>query len=113
MPYITIKNEGLEDVLESKVHKWLSNNLPLHFKHIWYVKVPAGVYGKKSAPDFIFCINGLFISIEVKRCSGKLTVMQNKTAEDISEAKGLSIVLYGKDPEVFDVINKYINNHGA
>lgn len=84
---------------EAAVKVWLERELRKEFGHsIWLYKAPGGRFGKKGVHDFICCILGLFVSIEVKandRCH--MTKMQENTAIDIMTAKGIAVCIQGKD----------------
>jgi len=98
----------IKDDLEFKVHTWLSKKIKEYFPTAWIYKPRSGSYGKKGVPDFLFCIDGYFIAIEVKRVSGKITPAQTRELEKITSAKGLSLVLYGKDIKIINKINTYL-----
>ena len=61
------------------------------------VKYPAGPYSRAGVPDILACIakdgKGLFVGIEVKSPTGKLTNLQKKEIEDIVDARGRATVI--------------------
>jgi len=121
--------EGEPDIKEMRVHTWLLSQIKKRYPkatvreisrkngtHVevtdgsaWSYKPPSGAYGKKGTPDFLFCINGCFIAIEVKRISGSMTKMQDIELQKISDAGGLAILLVGKNFEVFKHIDEFVN----
>ncbi len=54
----------------------------------WYFKPMMTGFGKSGVPDIIVCLNGKFISIEVKREGKEPTPLQNKRMEEIKRAGG-------------------------
>jgi hypothetical protein len=54
----------------------------------WYFKPMMMGFGKSGVPDIIVCLNGKFISIEVKREGKEPTPLQNKRMEEIKRAGG-------------------------
>jgi Holliday junction resolvase len=53
---------------------------------VW--KTHGGMYGTAGIPDIIACIDGMFVALEVKTPSGKLTKLQEITIRRIRDAKG-------------------------
>ena len=61
--------------------------------NIWYFMPPANGYGRAGIPDFVGCLNGLFIAIEAKAGKGKTTALQNKEIALIKASGGFAIVV--------------------
>ena len=96
------------DILESKVHSWLKKNLEKRYNPAWIYKAPSGRYARKGVPDFLVCIKGRFIAIEVKRVSGNPTPAQIEELRKLNLSGALSIILFGRNPEIFSIIDDYL-----
>jgi hypothetical protein len=60
-------------------------------KNIWYVKVSQ--VATRGTPDFLICINGIFIAIELKASlKSNITDLQKHNLKKINEANGLALV---------------------
>jgi pantoate kinase len=63
-------------------------------KHNVYYAMPIGTgYGNSGVPDFLCCVNGLFIAIEAKSGNNKPTALQNKNIREIQDAGGIALVI--------------------
>jgi hypothetical protein len=63
-------------------------------KHNVYWAMPIGTgYGNSGVPDFLCCVNGLFIAIEAKSGNNKPTALQNKNIREIQDAGGVALVI--------------------
>lgn len=82
-----------EKKVKDWVCKWLDKNFPDHYR---YMPVPTG-FGRRGVADILCCINGLWISIEVKTEKGKPTKLQELDQDKVIKAGGTAIILYGKD----------------
>lgn len=97
---------------EMKVHTWLKKKIKEKYPDAYIYKPRAGTYGKKGVPDFIFCINGLFIAIEVKASiESKPTKLQEIELDRIKLADGVGAVLHGKDEEFINRLFTYISTY--
>jgi Holliday junction resolvase len=74
---------------------------------IHYIHVPGSVYGKGGAPDYIACIDGLYVEIECKADGGRQTMLQ-KHEEDKCVASGGIYLLVAK--ATFEVFKSRINS---
>jgi hypothetical protein len=75
---------------------------------VFYFMPSASVYGKSGIPDFICCLNGLFIAIEAKRESAGikgLTVLQKAHQIDIQNSDGIFWIAYN-EKSLEDIENK-------
>lgn len=77
-------------------------------KHkVWYT-MPVGTgLGRGGVPDFIACVNGLFLAVETKSTvtHGKLTALQSREIEQIMAAGGVALVVTENDfDELEDMI---------
>jgi len=53
----------------------------------WYMPVPSG-YGTQGIPDFVCCLDGMFVGIETKFGANGLSRWQVKQRDDMSKAGG-------------------------
>lgn len=98
-------------IKESEVQKWVKDELLKIWPDTYIFKAQAGQYtSRKGIPDWIACIEGLFVAIEVKTAAGTLTKLQSYEITKIAGAKGLAYVIYGKDDEMMALIAKDIND---
>jgi hypothetical protein len=59
-----------------------------------YYAMPIGTgYGNAGVPDFLCCVNGRFVAIEVKAGKGQTTALQDKNLRDIAAANGVTFVI--------------------
>ena len=59
-----------------------------------YYAMPIGTgYGNSGTPDFLICLNGLFIAIEAKAGKGRPTELQKKHLREIEAAGGLALIV--------------------
>ena len=59
-----------------------------------YYAMPIGTgYGNSGVPDFLCCVNGLFLGIEAKANGGKPTELQKKNLKDIELCGGYTAVI--------------------
>jgi hypothetical protein len=98
---------------EGIVKKWVKDKfLKRYAGHIWALTAHQGPYGQKGVPDLIFCIYGLFVSIEVKTETGKLTEIQAASIKKIEVAGGLATEIYGRDEgtlnEIFATVDEIV-----
>jgi len=59
--------------------------------YAWYFRPYSGGYGKTGIPDIIACIDGRFVSIEVKRTGKVPTRLQEIRMEEITHAGGFAV----------------------
>lgn len=77
-----------ERSLSDKVTKWLKE------KNIYFIKPRGGAYGKRGASDYIICLKGKFIALEVKGSGGKVSPSQRNEHSQIQQSSGLVYVVY-------------------
>lgn len=65
----------------------------------WYVKLWGGGYQKSGISDLLICVNGVFLSAELKAPTGKPSDLQKMNTARINEGNGIGVVLY---PDGFD-----------
>jgi hypothetical protein len=96
-----------EKQLQKKVIKVL-NSLP----HTWFFKVWGGGFQRSGIPDLICCINGVFVSIELKGDNGRPTKLQELNIRNINEAGGIGLILYPADFKEFKTLAKEVSRCG-
>lgn len=69
----------------------------------WFTKIWGGGYQKAGIPDLIICVNGIFVSVELKAPRGRPSVLQKMNTSRINSASGIGIVLY---PDGFEDFKK-------
>lgn len=90
-----------EKQFENKVKRFL-NEFP---QKIWFTKIWGGGYQKAGIPDLICCVNGIFISVELKGSIGRASELQKYNTNRINESGGIGIILY---PEGFETFKNLI-----
>ena len=65
----------------------------------WFTKIWGGGYQKSGIPDLILCVNGIFMTVELKASNGRPSELQKMNTARINQSNGLGIILY---PEGFD-----------
>lgn len=58
-----------------------------------YCHVPGSVYGTGGVGDYVCCVNGIYLEVEVKAGKGKQTELQKIRAKAVLEAKGYYVVV--------------------
>ena len=89
----------LEKEIVAQIMRYLKT-LPCCFA--W--KTHGGMYGVAGLPDVICCYHGLFVGLEVKTPSGKLTKLQEATLHRIQAAKGQAFKVTSVD-EVKEILH--------
>ena len=76
-----------------------------------YRVMPMGTgFGSQGVPDFVVCVQGLFIGIECKSGKGKVTALQQMNLDNIKLAGGLALVINEENlSELEEVIMSWIN----
>ena len=105
-----------EKSFENKVKEWLEGQgiynagTPQHEKTVpeigWFLKVWGGGMQKSGIPDLLLCVNGFFISCELKSKTGRPSKLQKKNTTAINQSNGIGIVLYPDGFEQFKEIVK-------
>lgn len=72
----------------------------------WFVKIWGGGMQKEGIPDILMCVNGVFVSLELKSATGRPTDLQKKNTAMINESGGVGIILYPDGFEAFKDIVK-------
>lgn len=77
---------------EAKVKKRIKE--VLHELGAWYAMPMGTGYGRSGVPDFLVCLDGVFIAIEAKAGKGTTTALQERELKRIGEAGGVALVVY-------------------
>ena len=82
---------------EGKVKAWIRGRIKDRYPESYVYSTFVGQYGKKGLPDLIMCINGFFVSIEVKTETGSVTKIQEAEGAKIVKSGGFWVTIYGKN----------------
>ena len=77
---------------EGKVKKVVRKYLD-EMRSCYYFMPATGGYGKSGVPDIVGCFKGMFFGIELKAGDNKPTPLQEKNLQQITNARGLAIVV--------------------
>lgn len=82
------------------------------FSNIWFVKISQ--VATRGTPDFLICLNGVFVAIELKASvKSKISELQKYNLSKIDKACGVAIVAYPENwAEVINILET-INNGGV
>ena len=93
-----------ETKFKNEVQKWLISEgiypagTPAHRMTLpikgWFVKIWGGGMQKEGIPDILMCVNGYFVSLELKSDKGRPSELQKKNTVMINDAQGIGLVLY-------------------
>lgn len=72
----------------------------------WFTKIWGGGYQKSGIPDLIICVNGIFITCELKAEHGHASDLQKLNTSRINNCNGIGIILFPKGFERFKQIIK-------
>ena len=89
----------LERAFQLKVRKALKQ-----LERVWFFK--ASERSLAGSPDFILCVNGMFVALELKRDEkAKASRLQAHTLQEINESGGIGVVVHpGNWAKVFCVL---------
>lgn len=73
--------------VKAKIKKILANY------NIYYAMPIGSGFGNAGVPDFLCCVNGLFLAIEAKAGKGTTTALQDKHIAKIRESGGAAMVV--------------------
>ena len=76
----------------------------------WFTKIWGGGYQKSGIPDLILCVNGFFITVELKALKGKASELQKMNTARINQSNGIGIILFPDGFEQFKEIMKGVIN---
>jgi hypothetical protein len=95
-----------ESNLTLKIRKALEREFP----GSRWIKIAGGKHQERGVSDLIGCVNGRFVSVEVKLDESKygLSALQKDFLEEVKEAGGISIVVHNLD-EAISSLKELIN----
>jgi hypothetical protein len=64
------------------------------------IKIAGGAYQRPGISDFLVCLDGKFVAIEVKRPGYKMTEKQELFQHEVRAAGGIAFVAYSLDDVV-------------
>lgn len=109
-------NLASEKLFEKKVEKYLHSigvyqaGTPSHQMKAdqigWFTKIWGGGYQKSGIPDLILCVNGFFMTVELKAPNGKASELQKMNTARINQSNGIGIILFPDGFEDFKKIMK-------
>lgn len=76
-----------EGKVKDKVRKILKEH------NVYYFMPATGGYGKSGVPDFVCCVDGVFVGIECKANGNMPTPLQSREIDLIRAAKGYAMVI--------------------
>lgn len=75
----------------------------------WHFRPFMSGYGKAGVPDIVACINGRFVSIEVKREGKEPTKLQDTRMDEIRKAGGYAV--WGTAERVIPQLRRLIDDY--
>ena len=100
----------MAQTLEAKVKQWLRRQLLKKYPDAWIYMAPGGPFGRRGVPDLLCCIKGLFVIIEAKSETGKLTANQTVEINKLRVANAICAVIHGKDAKRLEQLFKIIDD---
>jgi len=76
-----------EGKVKAKVRE-IFKTLGVHYTHI-----PANQFSKGGAPDYVCCVNGYYLAVEVKTTKGTMSELQKIERDSTQKAKGVYVVI--------------------
>ena len=102
---------------EGAVKNWIKKQIQDKYPDCYIYVTHIGQYGKRGVPDLVMCIEGLFVCVEVKTIKGKLTALQSLEIRRIEKAKGIAVVIYGRNKdalkELYETIEEILSIRSA
>ena len=102
-----------EKLFEKRVEKYLHSigvyqaGTPSHQMNVeqigWFTKIWGGGFQKSGIPDLILCVNGIFMTVELKAPKGRPSELQKMNTARINQSNGIGIILY---PDGFEQFKK-------
>lgn len=104
-----------EKLFEKRVEKYLHSigvyqaGTPSHLMNVeqigWFTKIWGGGFQKSGIPDLILCVNGIFMTVELKAPKGRPSDLQKMNTARINQSNGIGVILY---PDGFEQFKKII-----
>lgn len=79
----------------------------------WYTKIWGGGFQKSGIPDLILCVNGFFVSAELKAPNGRPSELQKLNTDRINKSGGIGVILYPEGFEQFKELLKGVIDCGT
>ena len=89
---------------EKRFENKIKNYIKAEIKKFGF-KFHAGTYTQSGIPDLIYCINGRFVAIEVKKEKGKPTELQKRKIKKIIQDGGVAVIV---KPSQFEDLKKLL-----
>jgi hypothetical protein len=93
---------------EGAVKNWVKTKILKKYPSAYVYVTHVGQYGKRGVPDLVMCIEGLFVTIEVKTVNGKLTELQKLEGRRIEKANGIWMTVYGRNEDQLEELYETI-----
>jgi len=93
---------------EGSVKNWIKAQILKKYPDSYIYVTHVGQYGKRGVPDLVMCIEGLFVTVEVKTIKGNLTELQALEGRRIEKAKGIWMTIYGRNEDQLDELYETI-----
>ncbi len=91
-----------ESELIRRIKRWCDDN------GVYYIRNVGGLFCRRGIPDFVMCLNGIFVGIECKVKGRRLTKIQSIEMSRIVESGGKAYVV--NDFEQFlRIMEKFID----
>ena len=98
----------MAELKEMTIHNWLKKEIKKRFGSMQiHIKSPPGMYSsRRGISDFVYCIRGKYVAIEVKRAPGMVpSLIQQNFLDDVNAAGGIGLCCAGKDPHIIDLLD--------
>lgn len=84
-----------EHDLRRKFLAWLKKQVP----RVWWVKISGSPFQRPNVPDYLLCVDGRFVAVELKHPDGstKPTPGQEHEMRKIDAAGGSTMVIRSED----------------
>lgn len=96
---------------EAKVKKKVKDILAKH--GVYYFMPATHGYGSSGVPDIVACMQGRFVGIECKANGGRATALQMKNLMQITDNKGISLLVDETGIGVFEMLMETWRNGGV
>ena len=102
-----------EGKVKNQIKSWIKKNIP----DTWHFLPVSNGMGKHGICDFIMCVPrtitqdmvgssiGMFVGIEAKTETGRLSKYQEVVIGEIRDASGMAFVIKGKPEEIHDIMD--------
>jgi hypothetical protein len=94
---------------EGAVKNWIKERIKKKYPEAYVYVTHIGQYGKRGVPDLVMCINGLFVTVEVKTIKGSLTELQALEGRRIEKSGGIWMTVYGRNEDQMEELYEAID----